>query len=806
MVDILSISFKDEYHPLGTPSDYLTGSVLDKITAVVNLKVHWESLGISVVFDATAKTIKRADNLSWLSAGFALNDTFDIVNTTAGINDGTFTIASITPDTITVNETIPSSGVYSNVDFHGTTPVNAVDFYFNLIKNSDIPNFVSFTDGPNLQKKSAGKTTWGTTETVSLSVASQSQAWDSQTDITTGTAYKAFIVAYAQYFTITHTFYIAPLFLSGQQVNLSSLFSGTPSYPDYFKSSECLRYVCRLDARFSQNGPITSHSTDNDSPVLKNGNDGWFNEFLNANPAKYRLKSITYKDSITQAAVSRLNADKNVDVTILITSQDGFSLTKYPKMVLGILYCPLLSSDYQNTYTDLVYNYKYDRQIFTTGDAASNGERYGTDLQALTNITSAIITGDLRISFTVSLKTFMSTFIRGKASTDRNYLIYVTPEEKSITGPLTTDRNAVLCDFNNYDIITDNSSLINYPVDIAFYEYPALTTCAFTDYKGFIQDGMLSKIKLQVLKGGILTDLSVKIQAYNSSTGSSFDLETFSLNFSSKYSTDNEIVNPITQLRNFYLSTSDPRNEISFYRNAAIDTVNYFGYELDYGCKLRYETWRQVPQFDQAFTANHTEDWSIYSLASGWEVRFIVVANATNSDGSNPTEFDQIANMAIKNKSFSDDGFGGPVSITIETFSGTGQTYNGFIVTDGTTHVRAVINGNFASFPPIATGYYGILSLDVPVNGGYMTIQQTTNSELPVTGGLWLNQAVLTKKNNNEIWIEADIDETQLDLIVEKYLISCRFGFTGCVPPYGVLQTDDGIDLHNDDDVQIEVD
>ncbi len=190
-MDILSISFKDEYHPLGTPSDYLTGSVLDKITAVVNLKVHWESLGISVVFDATAKTIKRADNLSWLSAGFALNDTFDIVNTTAGINDGTFTIASITPDTITVNETIPSSGVYSNVDFHGTTPVNAVDFYFNLIKNSDIPNFVSFTDGPNLQKKSAGKTTWGTTETVSLSVASQSQAWDSQTDITTGTAYKA---------------------------------------------------------------------------------------------------------------------------------------------------------------------------------------------------------------------------------------------------------------------------------------------------------------------------------------------------------------------------------------------------------------------------------------------------------------------------------------------------------------------------------------------------------------------------------------------------------------------------------------
>ncbi len=668
MVEITSIRFADEY--LGTSNPFLFGSIFDKQIATVLFNVHWESLGVTVTFDHTNNTITRSDGKSWLDAGFIIGDTFAIVGTGYyAADDGIFTIADLSASVITTVESIPYSASFSNVDFHGTTPINALDFYFNLIENSSPINYVSLTDNNTLQKRTAAKSVWSTGDIISLNPATISQAWDNKIGINPPTVTKTSISGYKQVFSLTHEFFVAPFFLSGQQNNVASTLAGIPSLPDYFNTNKCLKYVCQIDGRFSTNDPNVCHTSKNGPFVFSTGNTGFFNEKGNAQPPEYSMQSITLTDA-SGNPLTRLNADKDCNVSVVLNSATAqFSTSPATILAVGIIYAPLQDSEYKNTPTDIVYNYKYDRKLITNVSAAVNGERFGGDLQSLIAIsTTPTNGGQITVSFKVSLSAFMKNFITSKPDTDRNYLIYITPQAGTDHEGLFLDRNAIICAFDNYDIVTEDPELLNFTQDILFYEYPNTTSCAFTDYKGWIQDGVLSKTQFQILKGAILKDIDVKIQAYNSGTGAAFDLESFPINFAGQYSSQNEIVNPTSISRGFKLSSTDPRNLVTFSRNGAIDSPTYFGYELDYGNKLRYETWRDVPLFDQAFTANHSEDWSLYSLAPGWEVRYLFIANVADETTGVVTEFDRIANITIKNASFSDNGFGHPITSKTETF------------------------------------------------------------------------------------------------------------------------------------------
>lgn len=346
-----------------------------------------------------------------------------------------------------------------------------------------------------------------------------------------------------------------------------------------------------------------------------------------------------------------------------------------------------------------------------------------------------------------------------------------------------TDRNAILSAFNSVSYNTEDATLLQYPTDVLFYQYLDETSCAYTDYKGFIYDGVLAKAQFKILKGAKLKNTTLVIQAFNSVLNASFPLESFNLDFSSKYSTDFEIPAAINTPRGFKLLPADPRNNILFSRNLGIDTLTYFGYNLDYGFKLRWEAWRQLTQFNNAFQLNHTQNWSTYSLRPGWEIQLVLI-NFVEKDGLT-TEFNRICNIKAQNRLFSDDGFGGTISSTLETFLPIIAGYvssSGFIARDRTTHVLVTLTGNFAALPTGYTDYYGILSIDVENTGGIQSINQTNSDQNPLSTSIWLNKAILTKVNATTITIEADIDQNKLNTQVNRYLLSCRFGFQGCTP------------------------
>lgn len=772
MVEILLIGFTDAYTGSGTTKNgFLMGAIGDVITATIGISVHWESLQVLVAFDSAAKTIERRDNRSWTESKFQQGDTFTIVGSVS--NAGNYTIASISQDgsIITTVETLVTE-IASGVDFHGTTPVSAFDFYFNTPMNQGVNNdFSSLVDTNNIQKQSANKPVWNDGDIVNLSANTISKAWITDT---TDTITKISTTNYAQIFTIVNTFVITPYFLNSQQ----SLFSPL-TYPPYFANGSSLKYILRADAKFSVNSPAVVHTTST-SYNFQLGNVGWFNEFLNGGTPDYALVSVSYADIVTSLPVTSPDLQNDTVVTMILNSAAG-NFGAGSKINLQMIYCPLDLVDYINTKTNQKQNFRLDSQMLIVGAGAVNGVNYGTDYQSIKTITAILNSANqVTITFTISLSAVTKTILKNKSDSNRKFLFWATPQKLASTYLGDTDRNAVLGDFNNYAYNQDDTTLLIFQ-DVLFYQYPDITTNGYTNYSGFIGDQVLVNSKFIIDNGATPLDFTAQVMAVNSVTGESFELSKYTQQFPAD-ELNGKICSDITPtLLNYKLPQQDPRNQVFLNRNVALDTSSAFGYEFSQGFVLRYETWRDAPNFTSAFSCTHTQDWSIYALMPNWALKYAVTINVTKS--GHITQFIHYADIIAKDDTFSDDGFGGLITPTVQTFYTDSQnnlmSANGIIQNDQNTHVRisfASTGSSFVSLPPNAIGYYGYIALDVEDIGGEFLRDITTTESEPLDDSAWIASVLITT-SDTRIDLEADIDFTKLDLKNKTYLITGRFGF-----------------------------
>lgn len=773
MVEIKSIEFTDEYSGAGAiKSSVFLGAIGDKEVAYINISVHWETLQIQARFNSTNKTIERMDNYSFIRDGFKVGDTFVVTGTTAGVNDGTYTIDTITDTKITTIEAIPATGIYSLVDLNGATQINAIDFYFNLIENSAPLSFVSLTDNQSICKVSASKTSWVATETVSLTQNTTSFGWHTGNGQVEKLTDADLASNYCQNFLITQSFTISPLFLAGDLVYSNGKFI----YPSYFSNTNSLKFVCRADARFDTVNPSIPHTTSAnfDYPL---GNIGWFDEYLNGGTPEYALSSVIYTDLLTSETVDAVQIDRVTEVTAVIASANG-RFTGQCKQALNFWYCPQDEQDYVNTKTDLLQNFKVDHKLVTPGAGPVNGINYGTDYQALTNIQSVITSANLlTVTFRVDLSSATQSFLEGKDENNRKYILAITPQ-KEVSKLYDTDRNVVLIDFNIATKNLDDSSLLTWQ-DTLFYQYPDTTTNGYTDYKGPIGDHVLARSKFVVDNTGTPIDFTVEIQAVNSITGESFNLQKYTQAFPESEVSSGAICSsnqPV--ILGYNLPADDLRNQAFLYRNTGLDAASDFGWQFDYGFVLRYETWRDAPDFASAFSCEHTQDWSIYSLMPDWSLQYKLTVNVSKED--HITTFERTADIEATDDSVTSDGFGGQLVSLIETFytdiSGFVDA-KGLIFSDQDTHVKMTITGDFSALPGSTTGYYGYLAIDIPNTGGTFKRDIASTEEDPSIDSIWQGRSFLTQLSNTEITIESDIDYTKLDGQIEQYVLTGRLGF-----------------------------
>ena len=769
MIDILSILHYDEYTGTGaTGSPYLMGSFMDKITTKVQVAVHWETLNLLCTFNASAKTITRNDNRSFYDDEWSVGDTFTITGTVS--NNGNFTISFISADgsTITTVESLTNESTNS-ANLYGTTPVNCLDFYFNLIENSQQLTFNSLVDTNQPCKKTASKTTWNVGDTVNLVQATTSIGWDNGS----GTVTRESDIGYKRKYIIWHTYYIAPFSLAGQQIINSSK---SIIYPPYFANGNTLKYVCRIDSKKSLSDPTINHTTDINYKYPL-GNVGYLNEFLNGGKPEYTFGSISILSK--SLPVSKIDFTTQAIFDVFIGSVNGHftngGLGVGSQMVLDLIYCPQTPSQYTNTATNMVTNFLLDRAVLTIGAASINGEQYGTDLQSLTSIQASYISANVcEIQFFIKFSTYIKTLLASLPANNRNIMITVTPQEKATTSLQTTDRNSVLLYYANCNYDQDDSTLLTF-TDTIFHQFPDTDKNTFTDYKGFIGDTILSKSYFTVDNTAKLTSVSAEIQAINTVTGETITLQ----KTNNSIQNDDGICQPISETNRYKLPLDSPFNQTVFNRNVALDTETSIGYEFDYGFIGRYETWVTVPEASKAFTCENFQDWSIYSLEANWTLALVITADVFKNNYT--TTFIHQAPFNLYDEMYSESGFMSHLTSKIETFyqdiSGY-QNANGLILGNQNTHVVMTINGDFNSLPSGATGYAGYLALDMMDSGGVYYRDMIDTQNEPLNDSLWLQQAFITIVDTSTIMIEADIDYTKIDPTMKSFTITGRLYYT----------------------------
>jgi hypothetical protein len=667
-VDILNINFLDaDFNTITTGVDYLNGSVGDKITAEITFDVHWETrnrdsssanynssvIGVLVVHSGGNTQIIRTDGASggsFIQDGFNAGD--DII-LDDGVTQYSVQISGINTNNqnagnnnqmIVLGTAIPTS-VTGDVTIYGITPVTDFDFFYGLPANSTPNPLISLLDPSNPPKYSSLPTDYTNTTPVALTPSTNFNSWvyDLTEQNSTIEGFGTIVDVNKQRFKITHQFYIQPVFRQPDlNANTSPLTLNTPSF---FLSGNSLKYTFDIEAKFTSLIPnpfggntslnVTKNTTSGGSAgtinFINDGDVGHFDTVGRAGEARYTLDTIFYKDTLTNLLVTSILPNTDTDITINLNSLDDKFSTTGTKFIVSVYRTPNDATTYENTTSDIKENFLVSRQDLIIQDVptvTANGFIKAGAVATFTTPDSATINFTFSPTFFLSQDNVLndlSNFNLDPANVADGYLIFVTCQDKTITSKINSDKVAVLCDVNtaagvstedfyNTEGVCETTMLFNdHPTDDSLL--------AFTDYNGWLEDSVVTKSTIRVLKnnsqqsiGGNdidnvwnLNNLTLKIEAEHKTDPSRH----FVLEESQVFVAGTDV----TATRDFILPIGSPQNEIIWTKT---DDTTHFEYYLQYPFKIRWESWKTLFGVDNVFLPNN--NWVQY-INTDWNVK-----------------------------------------------------------------------------------------------------------------------------------------------------------------------------------------
>jgi len=736
---------------------YVNDPVLSKVKAQLDFYSFLSTEGKTLTFDSATKTItntNETDTSSFLNDGSQLGKGFKVGMTIAiegtVSNNATRTINAVTARVITVveaiiNETALTASIFDD------TPITALDLYYNLIENKLPESYLSLTDRDAIQRFTVdgiNASVTGTTKNMMVSSSSFGWVTNTLTNPVTGSTSEVTIVgmgitAHKQKFRIKQIFHVAPFFVREQLANFQDRFP-----PEYFKDEKALKYICRIDTKFSFTNPDIPHTG---SSTDVNGLTCWFDQNNIKSKPEYFVDTVAYEEDITALPLSRLDLNKTNKVTVTLKSRSA-KFNASTIVCLDFLYLPLGEDDYINTPdTTLRQNLMNDRKLIVPIFGVVNGEYFGTDYQILTAITTTLINAStLEIEFTVAFSTYLKNILKARSSDNRNYAISITTQDKLITSTIQTDRVAVLCDVDNMDWDQDDVTLLEAVDTFRNYHYPNVDSEPKNNVAGYEGDLIYTEFpfRLQTLPSGTTATLKlVAMQIVAVKTGKTdFILEEKQFDVSQVRKLENVQTINIEETRNFtYINDEHLEyNKIKLERKDLYDVGTKKGFLFSYPFVLRYEFWNQVILLVEGARYNVfenvekvTNEWSNYADA-GWALKLRFFADVEGYDGH---VTHMVAEKSITAQKLGRQAFypGDSTPIfTVEVFyydeSGVliGHTDStnvegGSIVIGGRTRIVAKFTGN--PTPPTGSTTYGYIFADLENEGG-INLRRFASSEI----------------------------------------------------------------------------
>ncbi|MFZ9845349.1 MAG: hypothetical protein ACO3EW_05185, partial [Candidatus Nanopelagicaceae bacterium] len=447
-VKIDSISFNSEL-TTGT-TDYLLGNVLNSVTATVEIAIGWFAFATSSnkIQFAPTSGYPNPDEIikcnSSLFGEFQLGDTIDVSGTAS--NDGSYTIVDkisaneIRVDTSLVNE------LSTTAEIVGTTPITALNYFYNLIENANAPTYISQIDG-SVQKYFAFDLDATDTVTVVNFTGVGDKSWQSGAATIKGNGTDA----YYQYFTITHNFLVIPYYVDGEY---SDLIAGIKPYN--FDNTNSLKYIANFEGLYFKTDPNKKQIG---SFISNNGNVGWFDENFNTDLTNYSHTAIVHKTP-TNITLPSVEISQNLNTftfDVTNTTDTPFVINTTP-CILGF---SLLSdeTDYTDATKTVEENFYIDRieTLVTNNLPVANGNYIENVNVEYISSSTVRVTGNFK--FSAGDVTYL-TALSGK-----RYCITFDVVDDSLAIDV-ADRVTLLVDANELYIDTSNDGLIVFDTDI----------------------------------------------------------------------------------------------------------------------------------------------------------------------------------------------------------------------------------------------------------------------------------------------------------------------------------------------------
>lgn len=713
----------------GGGTSYLNGNVGGKHISTIEGYFYRAALDKYLRFspDGTIENINELDGDSWIDLGFVVGATISVSGSAS--NDGTYILTGVTDTVLSTGETFVDEDAES-VDIYDDTQVTCVDFYYNIIENSEGENYYSKTDAGAIQR--FNNTSYDATGEVgspqNMFVSSDSWGWVTNTlvDTNTGETDQVRItnvetVAHKQYFLINHIFFIAPFWLNDQVQNFENEVP-----PDYLNSGRSLKYIARVDGNTSCGCGDANHTGSATSP---NGCVAWFDQNNKKTRADYYCESITYFDGATE--LDALDINKVVTVTITLKSRTGqFQFDPLDtRIIAAFTYAPLNTDRYVFTPDTLLReNFINDRCNVLANAGQTDGDFFGTDYQVLTGVQATCAsTTTLTVTFDVDFSTALKTFFEGLEKNNRKYFITVMTQDIDITTTNQNDRVNVLCDYNEIEWDKDIDDLIAPFDDLNVNQFPETDASQDSNnVSGYEGDPVVVRFPFGLLQHDTLdtTLLSAKMEIVAVKTDrDDFVLEgkTFDTSLVRKYNGVQTV--DMSETRD-YKDMIDYYKDITLVRDATYDTTgatDYAGFIFNYPFVLRYEYWADLIQQADEYQYDIFEDiesptqaWDTLQ-ANGWElqVKFTGVGQAYEGHEQTYTQYWDITVAGLGEAPES-----GPILTCTKIFEDTVEEVQvEGIVEGGETLITTIWKGDFSSLP--ATDIYAYIFADYDGGGVY---------------------------------------------------------------------------------------
>ncbi|MES2287780.1 MAG: hypothetical protein V4547_18980 [Bacteroidota bacterium] len=656
---------------------------------------------------------------------FNIGDAVKVWNysTVATMDAGDFTIIDKQGNgLIQLDHAIPTIGndySHESVTISNKTPITAVKYHYNFIKNNNAPTFISAIDGVSDQcfvidyklasdvassnMKALGAYEWqdGFTDgavpmkaiTYSFGGSGQYPATIVGVSIDTGAADGIYKSTYK----VIHYTKLNPFLL--YQANI----------PPYL-GSNCLKLITQIEAMKLYTDPNILHSAIRDNVI---GNTGWYDENFNTGITNYKISNLTYKVAGVAVASIQLDATETViefDIENTVDTPFIASPTaSYTEYVIGFHKVPADPAEYQNTGNLLDANFLYDRLFGGVAGSANNGINYGGTYQVLKGYASTL-TSTSKIHIKVGVLMSAAVLASFSASSTPKYYMSFQVRKKSLATNVGDDVTLEI-DQNTFTTVTSDPTMIVFDNKNAILRHPesnVLTEGVIypTAANVFPEDELSANSVFYIESATRLTDVikltSVKAQTIVSNGTTTFVLDEFNPQLSAYPFIGYAQYFDLNIADQFHIPVAETiRKYYHAKRRTDLDTGTRFYFSINYPVLFRWETWTQALGVDSSFfnislPNNGFNQWWFRYKTGAFRLYYRIIVNATKNGVAQsytqqqeltPHDYSSTAGFTIK---------------TIKTYDLAGtQLVSGsdyFVSGFANTEIRAVFKNTTAPF------------------------------------------------------------------------------------------------------------